>query len=111
MEEPAFDGAIKKAKGRFVSRVSGFDHSLIGTGMKRFFFDLVGDLPARDFLGHECASKKEAQRYGAFVAHRLGTERPSFVKPGNRISVRDEQGKAISAIPIAITPGRFHQKI
>jgi hypothetical protein len=27
--------------------------------MKRFFFDLAGEFPARDFLGHECSSKKK----------------------------------------------------
>jgi hypothetical protein len=71
------------------------------TTMKRFFFDLVGDVPARDFMGHECSSKTEAKRHAAFVAHRIGTEHPSFGKPGNRISVRDERGAEIYAVPIA----------
>ena len=60
--------------------------------MKRFFFDLVGDIRAHDFMGHECSSKKEAKKHAAFIAHRIGTEWPSFAKPGNFIAVRDEQG-------------------
>jgi hypothetical protein len=59
--------------------------------MKRFFFDLVGEIRARDFMGHECSSKKEAKSHAAFIAHRIGTERPSFAKVGNFIAVRDER--------------------
>ena len=33
-----------------------------GAIMKRFFFDLVGDIRAHDFMGHECSSKKEAKK-------------------------------------------------
>jgi hypothetical protein len=68
--------------------------------MKRFFFDLVGELSARDVLGHMCSSRKEAKDHAAFVAHRIGTERPSFAKPGNRIEVRDERGARFFAAPI-----------
>jgi hypothetical protein len=50
--------------------------------MKRFFFDLVGDIRAHDFMGHECSSKTEAKKHAAFIARRIGTERPSFAKPG-----------------------------
>jgi hypothetical protein len=48
--------------------------------MKRFFFDLVGEIRARDFMGHECSSEKEAKSHAAFIAHRIGTQRPSFAK-------------------------------
>jgi hypothetical protein len=79
----------------------------IGNGalsaMKRFFFDLAGDLPARDVLGHQCSSKKEAKLHASFIAHRIGTEKPCFAKPGNRISVRDEAGAALFDVPIATT--------
>jgi hypothetical protein len=68
--------------------------------MKRFFFDLAGELPARDFRGHECSSKKEAKRHASFIAHRIGTEKPSFAKPGNRITVRDDTGAAFFDVPI-----------
>jgi hypothetical protein len=68
--------------------------------MKRFYFDLVGDLPARDFMGHECSSKKEAKQHASFIAYRIGTEKPRFAKPGNRISVRDERGEAFFDVPI-----------
>jgi hypothetical protein len=75
--------------------------------MKRFFFDLVGDVPARDFLGHECSSKKEAKRHASFIAHRIGTEKPSFAKPGNRITVMDESGSAVFEVPIASAVKHF----
>jgi hypothetical protein len=71
--------------------------------MKRFFFDLVGEIPAHDFMGHECASKTEAKNHAAFIAHRIGTERPSFAKPGNFIAVRDERGAKVFAVPITST--------
>jgi hypothetical protein len=71
--------------------------------MKRFFFDLVGDIRAHDFMGHECSSKKEAKKHASFIAHRIGTERPSFAKPGNCIAVRDERGAKIFTAPITST--------
>jgi hypothetical protein len=71
--------------------------------MKRFFFDLIGDIRARDFMGHECLSKKEAKNHASLLAHRIGTERPSFAKPGNFIAVRDERGAKIFAAPITST--------
>ena len=71
--------------------------------MKRFFFDLVGDIRAHDFVGHECSSKKEARNHASFIAHRIGTERPSFAKPGNCIAVRDESGAKIFTAPITLT--------
>jgi hypothetical protein len=71
--------------------------------MKRFFFDLVGDIRAHDFMGHECSSKKEAKKHASFIAHRIGTERPSFAKPGNFIAVRDERGAKTFAAPISST--------
>jgi hypothetical protein len=43
--------------------------------MTRFFFDLAGgERPARDFLGHQCRSRKEAKDHAQFIAHRIGTE-------------------------------------
>jgi hypothetical protein len=75
--------------------------------MKRFFFDLVGEIRACDFMGHECSSKKEAKSHAAFIAHRIGTERPSFAKQGNFIAVRDERGVKIFAAPITSTVRRF----
>jgi hypothetical protein len=75
--------------------------------MKRFFFDLAGELPARDFLGHECSSKREAKRHASFIAHRIGTEKPSFAKPGNRITVRDETGVAFFEVPITSATRQF----
>jgi hypothetical protein len=54
-------------------------------------------------MGHECSSKKEAKTHAAFIAHRIGTERPSFAKRGNFIAVRDERGAKIFAAPITST--------
>jgi hypothetical protein len=68
--------------------------------MRRFFFDLAGDLSAHDFMGHDCSSKMEAKRHASFIAHRIGTERPSFARPGNYILVRDDRGTEIFKAPI-----------
>jgi hypothetical protein len=79
--------------------------------MKRFYFDLVGELPARDVVGRECASRKEARRHACFIAHRVGTERPSFAKPGSGISVREESGTEFFLAPIKLTAqGRLHHR-
>jgi hypothetical protein len=68
--------------------------------MKQFFFDLAGELSAQDVLGHRCRSVKEAKDHAEFIAHRIGSERPTFAKPGNYISVRDESGNEIFEAPI-----------
>jgi hypothetical protein len=68
--------------------------------MKRFFFDLAGELPAHDVVGHQCRSREEAKDHAQFIAHRIGTERPTFAKPGNYISVRDESGTEVFEAPI-----------
>jgi hypothetical protein len=84
--------------------MAGTERSRLGCAiMKRFFFDLAGEIRAHDFMGHECATKKEAKKHAAFIAHRIGTERPSFAKRGNYIAVRDEQGAKIFAAPITST--------
>jgi hypothetical protein len=62
--------------------------------------NLAGELPARDFLGHQCRSRKEAKDHAQFIAHRIGTERPNFAKLGNYISVRDDSGIEIFEAPI-----------
>ncbi|WP_410708028.1 DUF6894 family protein [Bradyrhizobium sp. BWA-3-5] len=71
--------------------------------MKRYYFDLIGEISARDFLGHQCKSRKEAREHASFVAHRIGSEHPHFVKPGNQIAVREEGGTAFYQAPIALT--------
>ena len=67
------------------------------------FFDLAGELPARDMQGHECASRREARKHATFIAHRIGTERPGFAKGGNAIEVRDEDGERFFTAPIKST--------
>jgi len=71
------------------------------TVMPRYFFHLMGELPAHDVLGHECANEKEAEEHANFIAHRVGTEKPSMVKEGNFISTTDEDGKEVAQIPLA----------
>ena len=50
------------------------------TRMPRYFFHLIGDIPAHDFLGHDCESDDEARDHATFRAHRIGTEKPEMVK-------------------------------
>jgi hypothetical protein len=53
--------------------------------MKRFYFDFIGEVPARDFLGHECSARRDS-----FIAHRIETEHPHFIQRGNGVAVREE---------------------
>jgi hypothetical protein len=71
--------------------------------MPRYFFNLAGQLLARDLLGHECANDDEAKDHGNFIAHRIGTEKPGMILGGNFISVVNEQGSEIFQIPLAST--------
>jgi hypothetical protein len=70
--------------------------------MKRFFFDLAGELPAHDVRGHQCSSRKEAKDHAQFIAHRIGTEKPAFAKRGNYILVpgRDRRENLRGAHPV-----------
>jgi hypothetical protein len=76
--------------------------------MKRYYFDLIGEVPARDVLGHECSSQMEAREHASFIAHRIGNEHPHFVKSGNQIAVREEGGAAFYRAPIALTNRSGH---
>ena len=71
--------------------------------MTRFHFDLKGELPAHDYVGHECENVDEACEHGRFIAHRIGTEKPRMARPGNYISVRQGNGFEIYQAPIATT--------
>ncbi len=71
--------------------------------MKTFFFDLAGELPAHDVLGANASPARKRKDHAQFIAHRMGTERPTFAKPGNYISVRDESGREIFEAPIKST--------
>src|SRR5579872_6916449 len=75
-------------------------HRPLATIMNRFFFDLAGEFPAKDVLGHLCSSRREAKEHARFIAQRIGTERPNFAKPGNFIEVRGERGDPFFAAPI-----------
>jgi len=71
--------------------------------MPRYFFNLVGDVPAKDLVGHDCTDDAEASDHASFIAHRIGTEKPEMVRDGNFISVEDEAGNEISRVPLAST--------
>jgi hypothetical protein len=71
--------------------------------MPKYFFHLAGQLPARDLLGHECTSDKEAKDHASFIAHRIGTEKPEMVREGNYISVTNEQGDELVQVALAST--------
>jgi hypothetical protein len=71
--------------------------------MPRYFFHLVGDIPARDLVGHECENDKEAEDHGSFIAHRIGTEKPEMVRERNFISVTNKEGSEIFRAALAST--------
>lgn len=69
--------------------------------MPRYFFHLVGIIPAHDVVGHECENDEEARDHGSFIAHRIGTEKPEMVHEENSISVVNEANQPIANIPLA----------
>jgi hypothetical protein len=69
--------------------------------MPKYFFHLLGDVPAYDLIGHECAGDKEAQKYGELLAHNVGTDRPDMVRESNYISVVDASDREIYRIPLS----------
>jgi hypothetical protein len=71
--------------------------------MPTYFFHLEGAVSAHDVVGHECANDGEARDHGAFIAHRIGTEKPVMVRQGNFISVRDQRDSELFKIAIAST--------
>jgi hypothetical protein len=73
--------------------------------MPRYFFHLVGQLPATDLIGRECLNDDEAREHGNFIAHRIGTERPEMVRQENFISVLNNMGDELFRIPIASSGG------
>jgi hypothetical protein len=68
--------------------------------MPKYFFHLMGDFPARDLLGHECASDKDAESYGKLLARDVGTDKPQMVRDGNYIGVAKDDGTEIFRIPL-----------
>lgn len=69
--------------------------------MPMYRFNLVGDFPAHDIAGHECADDKEARHDGDLIAHRLATEKPSLARDGNFVSVRNANDEEIHQAPLA----------
>ena len=100
---PRFPLEPKRRKNGVGSDFGTLGHCRRLEAMKRYYFDLIGEVPAKDFLGHECSSRNEARKHASFIAHRIGNEHPHFVKPENRIAVREEGGAAFYQAPIALT--------
>ena len=69
--------------------------------MPIYFFHLLGDVPARDLIGHDCAGDGEAQKHGRLLAHNVGTDRPDMVREGNFISVVDASDRELFRIPLS----------
>jgi hypothetical protein len=84
----------------------GLGTSMLGSGflcMPRYFFHLVGDAPARDQVGHECESDKQATEDARLIAQRLSRERPEMFRDGNYICVTNEVDEGIVRVPLAFT--------
>jgi hypothetical protein len=71
--------------------------------MKQFYFDIVGAFTARDRVGQQCESRREAKEHARFIAHRIGAK-PLFARLGSFIRVRDETGSAIYEVPVQAGP-------
>jgi uncharacterized protein DUF6894 len=69
--------------------------------MPKYFFHLVGNIDARDLIGHECENDEEARDNGSFIAHRIGTEKPEMVREENFISVSNGDGIEIFQASLA----------
>jgi hypothetical protein len=69
--------------------------------MPRYFFRLVGDVPARDRVGHECDDDKQATEDARLIAQRLSREKPEMFRDGNYICVTDEHDEEIVRVPLA----------
>jgi hypothetical protein len=69
--------------------------------MPKYFFHLLGDVPAHDLIGHDCAGDKEAKQYGRMLAHNVGTDRPDLVTESNYISVVDDRDSELFRIPLS----------
>ena len=68
--------------------------------MRKYFFHLIGDVPAHDLLGHQCANDKDAEAYGKMLARNVGTDRPHMVSDDNYIEISNEEGKELFRIPL-----------
>jgi hypothetical protein len=68
--------------------------------MPKYFFHLMGDVPAHDLLGHECTNDKAAEEYGKMLARDVGTDKPQMIRDGNYIAVANKDGNEIAKIPL-----------
>jgi len=79
--------------------MAGTERSRLGCAiMKRFFFDLAGEIRAHDFMGHECSSKKEAKQHAAFIARRIGTEGQASPNQGTASPSATSLGFSMTAL-------------
>jgi hypothetical protein len=49
-------------------------------------------------IGAACGARPIVSRWGSFIAHRIGTEKPGMVREGNFILVVNQQGKEIAQV-------------
>jgi hypothetical protein len=68
--------------------------------MAKYFFHLMGDVPAHDLLGHDCTNDKAAEEYGKMLARDVGTDKPQMIRDGNYIAVANKDGSEIARIPL-----------
>jgi hypothetical protein len=68
--------------------------------MPKYFFHLMGDVPAHDLLGHDCTNDKAAEEYGKMLARDVGTDKRQMIRDGNYIAVASEDGNEIAKIPL-----------
>ena len=68
--------------------------------MPKYFFHLMGDVPAHDLLGHECANEKNAESFGKTLARGAGTDRPQLIQDANYIDVTREGRTEVFRIPL-----------
>jgi hypothetical protein len=69
--------------------------------MPKYFFHLLGDVPAHDLIGHDCAGDTEAKQHGSMLAHKVGTDRPDLITESNYISVVDDRDHELVKIPLS----------
>jgi hypothetical protein len=60
----------------------------------------LGDGSARDLLGRDFSTNKEAREHGRLLARQVGTDKPGLVGDGNFVSIVNEAGVEVFLIPI-----------
>jgi hypothetical protein len=61
-----------------------------------YYFHLRGEIEAQDAHGQECKDDDGDRGHADFIAHRIGTERPDMVRPGNSIVAVNAYGVTLA---------------